>query len=187
MTHPPVQGRRTGGPRTILVVGATGSWGGSVARHLLGRGFGVRALTRDPACEDAQALRAAGAEPVAGDLGDRPSLRAALAGCWGAFGVLDSPDSSAVGAALAETWSSRSPAPRSSTSSSARRRGAGVLQAYARSLGLPATYLHGGFPASEALGCLVAEIFERPGAFVGLALGVEDAEPLLSGCSAGPA
>jgi nucleoside-diphosphate-sugar epimerase len=34
--------------RTILVTGATGQQGGAVAQELLERGFGVRALTRDP-------------------------------------------------------------------------------------------------------------------------------------------
>ena len=74
--------------RTILVTGATGAQGGSVARHLLERGrFAVRALTRNPGSEAANALRDAGAEVVQGDLNDPASLRAALAGCYGCFGV----------------------------------------------------------------------------------------------------
>ncbi|MBN1362805.1 MAG: NmrA/HSCARG family protein [Sedimentisphaerales bacterium] len=74
--------------RTILVVGATGAQGGSAARHLLSRGkFAVRALTRHPDSDKAAALRKAGAEVVQGDLDDRESLRAALKGCYGAFGV----------------------------------------------------------------------------------------------------
>ncbi len=73
---------------TILVVGATGAQGGSVARHLLKSGkFHVRALTRDPDSPKAAALHQAGAQPVKGDLEDVPALRAALDGCWGAFGV----------------------------------------------------------------------------------------------------
>ena len=32
----------------ILVTGATGRQGGAVVRHLLQRGFKVRAITRDP-------------------------------------------------------------------------------------------------------------------------------------------
>lgn len=75
---------------TVLVTGATGAQGGSVARHLLDRGgFAVRALTRSPGSEAARALAAAGAEVVAGDLADRASLRAALAGCQAVFGVTD--------------------------------------------------------------------------------------------------
>ncbi len=74
--------------KIILVVGATGAQGGSVARHLLDRGeFGVRALTRKPDSGAAQALRQAGAEIVRGDLDDPGSLREALSGCHGAFGV----------------------------------------------------------------------------------------------------
>lgn len=73
---------------TILVTGATGSQGGSVARHLLASGrYAVRALTRDPQADKARALARAGAETVRGDLSDPASLRAALAGCDGAFGV----------------------------------------------------------------------------------------------------
>ena len=33
---------------TVLVTGATGKQGGSVVRHMLGRGWDLRALTRDP-------------------------------------------------------------------------------------------------------------------------------------------
>jgi uncharacterized protein YbjT (DUF2867 family) len=74
----------------ILVVGATGAQGGSVARHLLRRGaFAVRALTRRPGAERALALRAAGAEIVQGDLEDIPGLRTAMEGCSAVFGVTD--------------------------------------------------------------------------------------------------
>lgn len=74
--------------KTILVFGATGAQGGSVARHLLERGnYAVRALTRKPDAPAAQALRELGAEIVQGDLDDVASLRNALEGCYGAFGV----------------------------------------------------------------------------------------------------
>ena len=72
---------------TILVTGATGGQGGSVARHLLTAGFQVRALTRNPDSDKAKALAEAGAQVVAGDLGDRASLDRALHDCDGAFGV----------------------------------------------------------------------------------------------------
>lgn len=74
--------------KTILVTGATGAQGGSVARHLLKAGeFGVKALTRNPESAKAAALKQAGAEVVRGDLADSRSLRAALEGCYGVFGV----------------------------------------------------------------------------------------------------
>jgi uncharacterized protein YbjT (DUF2867 family) len=74
--------------KKILVVGATGSQGGSVARNLIARGkFDVRALTRKPDSPAAAALRDLGAEVVQGDLDDPPSLKAALEGCYGVFGV----------------------------------------------------------------------------------------------------
>jgi uncharacterized protein YbjT (DUF2867 family) len=73
---------------TILVTGATGAQGGSVAQHLLQNGqFAVRCLTRNVDSAKAQALKDAGAEVVQGDLDDVDSLRAALDGCYGAFGV----------------------------------------------------------------------------------------------------
>lgn len=72
---------------TILVSGATGQQGGAVARHLMKRGFRVRALTRRPDQEAARALAEAGAEVVRGDFDDRASLDRALEGVYGAFSV----------------------------------------------------------------------------------------------------
>ncbi|GAC1632488.1 MAG: NmrA/HSCARG family protein [Chloroflexota bacterium] len=72
---------------TILVTGSTGQQGGAVARHLLARGRKVRALTRDTSKPAAQALAAAGAEVVQGDLEDRASLDRALQGVHGVFSV----------------------------------------------------------------------------------------------------
>jgi uncharacterized protein YbjT (DUF2867 family) len=74
--------------KTVLVTGATGAQGGSVARHLLeGNGFTIRCLTRNPNSDKAQALAAIGADVIQGDLDDRSSLDTALAGCEGVFGV----------------------------------------------------------------------------------------------------
>lgn len=73
---------------TILVFGATGAQGGSVARNLLSRGkFNVRVITRKPESSAAAALRELGAEIVQGDLDDPASLSAALEGVHGVFGV----------------------------------------------------------------------------------------------------
>jgi uncharacterized protein YbjT (DUF2867 family) len=62
----------------ILIVGATGTLGGHVARLLLEKGHAVRAMTRDP--KRAESLAKLGAEIVRGDLCDRESLRAATKG-----------------------------------------------------------------------------------------------------------
>ena len=76
------------GKKTILVTGATGAQGGSVARHLLASSqFAVRALTRNPESDAARALAKAGAEIVRGDLADAKSLAPALNACHGVFGV----------------------------------------------------------------------------------------------------
>ena len=73
--------------RTILVFGATGQQGGSVAAALLKAGWSVRALVRDPASGKSAALRDAGAEIVQGDFRDATSLRAAMDGVYGVFSV----------------------------------------------------------------------------------------------------
>lgn len=74
----------------ILVAGATGPQGGSVARHLLARGHvAVRALVRNTRTPAARALASAGATLVVGDLGDAHSVRRAMDGVWGLFGVTD--------------------------------------------------------------------------------------------------
>lgn len=74
--------------RPILVFGATGRQGGSVARALAKSGWPVRAVVRDPVAPDALALREAGVEVVRGSLEDTDSVRAAMAGAYGVFGVL---------------------------------------------------------------------------------------------------
>ncbi len=72
----------------ILVIGATGSQGGSVARAMLARGqYRVRALTRQPRMDEARTLAKLGVDVVRGDLGDPHSIRAALDGVTLAFGV----------------------------------------------------------------------------------------------------
>ena len=74
--------------KIIVVTGATGNQGGATLRHLARRGgFKLRAMTRKPTGVAAQALAALGVEVVAGDLNDAASLKRALAGAWGVFGV----------------------------------------------------------------------------------------------------
>src|SRR5450432_660867 len=73
--------------RTILITGITGQQGGAVAQALQGAGFHLRGLTRKPDNERAVALTQNGVDIVKGDLDDEASLRRALAGVWGVFGV----------------------------------------------------------------------------------------------------
>jgi len=75
------------GQGVILVTGATGQQGGAVARELLARKHAVRAMTREPDSDAAQALGRLGAEVVKGDLNDADSLRRVLRGAWGVFAV----------------------------------------------------------------------------------------------------
>ena len=73
--------------RTILITGVTGQQGGAVAQALQGAGFHLRGLTRKPESERAVALARQGVDIVKGDLDDEATLRRALAGAWGVFGV----------------------------------------------------------------------------------------------------
>lgn len=81
----------------ILVFGATGQQGGSVATALLRAGFQVRAFVRDPASSTSIALRDAGAEIAQGTFADTESVRRSIEGVHGIFSVQPS---SGQGAAL---------------------------------------------------------------------------------------
>lgn len=80
----------------ILVFGATGQQGGSVAAALLKAGWPVRALVRDPHAVKAVALKDAGAELFKGGFDDMASLRRAMAGVHGVFSVQPSSPSGAI-------------------------------------------------------------------------------------------
>jgi uncharacterized protein YbjT (DUF2867 family) len=74
--------------KIIAVIGATGAQGGGLVRAILADrsgSFAVRAITRKPDSEKAQALRAAGAEVVAADADNPATLGRAFAGAYGAF------------------------------------------------------------------------------------------------------
>jgi uncharacterized protein YbjT (DUF2867 family) len=74
--------------QTILVTGASGAQGGSVARHLLADGtFHVRCLLRNTQSSKAEALALAGAELVQGDMSDLNSIIEAMKGVYGVFAV----------------------------------------------------------------------------------------------------
>jgi uncharacterized protein YbjT (DUF2867 family) len=76
--------------KIVAIVGSTGSQGGGLARAILddpNGGFAVRAITRDPSKERAQALKAKGAEVVKGDIDDLESLKKAFAGAHAVYGV----------------------------------------------------------------------------------------------------
>lgn len=76
-----------GAERWVLVLGATGRQGGTVARHLLERGWAVHAFVRDPGKAGAQELASRGAVLVQGSLDDPASVRKAMTGAYGVFSV----------------------------------------------------------------------------------------------------
>ncbi|HET8924738.1 MAG TPA: NmrA/HSCARG family protein [Candidatus Acidoferrum sp.] len=75
--------------RTVLVTGATGRQGGAVIRHLLPRGWKLRALTRNLGSYAAKELARQGVEVVQGDLEDLSSLDLASRGVYGIYSVQD--------------------------------------------------------------------------------------------------
>jgi uncharacterized protein YbjT (DUF2867 family) len=75
--------------RTVLVTGATGRQGGAVIRHMLPKGWKLRALTRNPDGHEAQALASQGIEVMRGDLEDPDSIARAAIGAYGIYSVQD--------------------------------------------------------------------------------------------------
>ncbi|MEJ1191816.1 NmrA/HSCARG family protein [Pseudarthrobacter sp. CCNWLW207] len=74
-------------PGVVAVIGATGRQGAAVVRHLLNDGWQVRALTRTPSSDAAQALLELGAEVQQADTEDPGSLRPAFREAYGLFNV----------------------------------------------------------------------------------------------------
>jgi uncharacterized protein YbjT (DUF2867 family) len=75
--------------RTVLVTGATGRQGGAVVRHMLPKGWKLRALTRNPSSHASQELARQGVEVLQGDLEDPSSLERASRGIYGIYSVQD--------------------------------------------------------------------------------------------------
>jgi uncharacterized protein YbjT (DUF2867 family) len=74
-------------PGVVAVVGATGRQGSAVVRHLLQDGWQVRALTRNPSSDAAQALLSLGVEVQQADTEDPSTLRTPFQGAYGLFNV----------------------------------------------------------------------------------------------------
>ena len=155
--------------KTILVIGATGAQGGAVASALLDRGtFNVRALTRKPASAAAQALAARGAEVVEGTLDDRATLRAAVKGCYGVFGVTNYWEhferetehgrnliNAVAGAEVEHFVFSSLPSVKTITNGALNVphfEQKYELEQYARSLGIPSTFIHVAFYFDNFIG-----------------------------------
>ena len=75
--------------KTVLVIGATGRQGGAVIRHMLPKGWKLRALTRNLDSHNAKELSRQGIELVRGDLEAPSSLTAATEGVYGIYSVQD--------------------------------------------------------------------------------------------------
>ncbi len=76
--------------KVIVVFGATGAQGGGLAHAILNdknSEFSVRAVSRTPDSEKAQALAKMGAEVVTGNIDDPESMKRLLEGAYGAYFV----------------------------------------------------------------------------------------------------
>ncbi|WP_316815101.1 NmrA/HSCARG family protein [Pedobacter nyackensis] len=76
--------------KIIVIFGATGAQGGSLARAILNDSnseFAVRAVTRDTESDKAKELAKMGAEVVAGDIDNIQSIKRALENAYGAYFV----------------------------------------------------------------------------------------------------
>ncbi len=71
----------------IFVTGGTGNQGGAVARSLIGRGFTVKALTRNPDSAKALDLKKLNIQLVKGDLNNADTYREYLKDIYGIFSV----------------------------------------------------------------------------------------------------
>ena len=139
--------------KTVLVLGATGRQGGATARHLLSKGWRVRALVRDPNKSATQALHQAGAEVIQGDYEDRASLAAAMQGVYGVFSMQASVDEVRQGKQIADAARAASIqhfvyASVQSAEDLARVHGDAnkwQIEQYIQALGLPATILRPSF------------------------------------------
>jgi uncharacterized protein YbjT (DUF2867 family) len=140
----------------IVVTGATGRQGGAVTRHLLSKGWKVRALTRDVSKPAAKALTDVGAELFRADNDDKASLAAAFQGAYGVFSVqnfwlpnVGSEGEVRQGKAIADAAGAAGVQHLVYSSVGAAHRGMGQahfaskyeIEQYLRSLGLPHTIL----------------------------------------------
>jgi uncharacterized protein YbjT (DUF2867 family) len=76
------------GQGPVLVIGATGQQGRATIRHLLQRGWEVRAFVRNLDSPAAAKLRDAGANLIEGNLDEPASVRAAMTDAYGVFMML---------------------------------------------------------------------------------------------------
>ncbi|KAM5374701.1 hypothetical protein ACJZ2D_006345 [Fusarium nematophilum] len=90
--------------KTVLVLGATGTQGGSVAKLLVQHPeeYRVRCLTRNPDSPKAKALAALGADLVKADLTVPSTLPPAFKGVWGVFAVTDFYDTAVLDDPMSE-------------------------------------------------------------------------------------
>jgi uncharacterized protein YbjT (DUF2867 family) len=69
----------------VFVCGATGTQGGSTARHLISHNATVRAIARDINSSAAKSLQSVGVQLLPGDFDNEDSLREGISGCTGVF------------------------------------------------------------------------------------------------------
>ena len=157
----------------VLVTRATGSSGGSVLRRIRERGrFAVRAMSRTPDSAGARALAVSGVQVVAGDLDDVDALRTAMSGCYGVFGcvradagsgswlrvlnLLDAGADAGVGYVVVGVHGSIGGSDSNGAAAEVAR-----MEAYARSVGVPAVFVYCEPGQDGDVGNVIAGAFEE--------------------------
>lgn len=162
--------------KVLVVFGATGAQGGSVAKAILGdanlrESWTVRGVTRDVSKASAKALESLGAETVAADLNDASTLKNAVKGAFAVFAVTNYWDSHSAdvetkqGKAIADAakeagvqhyvWSSLinvTKLSKGALSGVSHFDSKARIEDYVREIGLPATFFLPGFYMSNLPG-----------------------------------
>jgi len=189
--------------KVVVVFGATGLQGGSVVKSILGdakmrESWTVRGVTRDVTKPSAKALEKLGATTVAADLNDISSLKAAMKGAYGVFAVTNYWESRSAeteirqGKAMADAakeagvehfvFSSLLNITELSAGKLANVKhfdSKAAIEAYVRSIGIPASFFLPGFYMSNLPGKMLRQLPPNNDWTLGLPIPASAPMPLL--------
>jgi len=189
--------------KVLVVFGATGLQGGSVVKAILGdpktrEAFTVRGVTRDVSKPSAKALESLGAETVAANLNDAASVKAAVKGAYGVFAVTNYWESKNAeveikqGKAMADAakeagvqhfiFSSLLNVTELSGGKLAHVKhfdSKAAIEAYTRSIGIPASFFLPGFYMSNLPGKMIRQLPPNNDWTLGLPIATNSPVPLL--------
>ncbi|EFE32332.1 NmrA family transcriptional regulator, putative [Trichophyton benhamiae CBS 112371] len=137
--------------KLLVVLGATGKQGGSVINSILGdekaaAQFSIRAITRDPSKQSAQALAKRGVECVKADLNSKESLIEAFKGAYAVYAVTNFWE---TGSAETEIRQGKNIADAAKLTGVSHFDSKAAVEEYIRSIDVPATFFLPGFYMSN--------------------------------------